>query len=101
MQTFREWLDEEKRIEEIINESGDEIYLSKLFNVHYYGHMRKFPMIVTHDNAGKAPTMKGLEKLLKGKNPDNVYIGGRTLNEIKKDAPGILFVGVSQSTGNL
>ena len=101
MKTFREWLREEEMIEKIINESGDDLSLNMLFNIHYYGHMRRFPMIQSHDNAGKNPTMKGLEKILKGKNPDNVTINGKTLSQIKSNAPGILYVSVSQSTGKI
>lgn len=99
--TFSEWLNEEKRIEKIINESEENLSLNLIFNIHYYGHMRRFPMIVSHDNSGKAPSMKSLEKILKGKNPDNVTINGKTLTNIKGNAPGILYVTVSQSTGKI
>lgn len=98
---FREFLSESDKLEKIIAESGDSINLNKLFNIHYYGHMRKFPMITSHDNSGKAPSMKALEKAIKGKNPDNVTIGPRSLSDIKGNAPGILYVTVSQSTGKI
>lgn len=97
---FRAYIEEEDRIKKIINES-DELSLNMIFNIHYYGHIKTFPMIMSQNNSGKAPTMKSLEKILKGKNPDNVTINGKTLTEIKKHAPGILYVNVSQSTGKI
>ena len=98
--TFWEWLREEEMIEKIIN-ANDDLSLNMIFNIHYYGRMRRFPLIQSHDNSGKNPSMKALEKILKGKNPDDVTINGKPLNAIKSDAPGILYVSVSQSTGKI
>lgn len=76
---FRENLKEEDRIKKIINESEDMLSRNWTFDIHYYGYMVRFPGVVSHDNSGKSPSMKALEKILKGKNPDNVIINEKTL----------------------